>query len=219
MRYRNSQHREEDAKEIRSEALSLLAHSPRRIKTRSKLTEERARVICEHLAAGGKLKAACALAGIDGATYAKWMREGSRVQEAAIRSKDYDLESFTEEQRRCAAFVPAVSNARAQAEEWAISVLRAATDPLVDEKTGRVVRHGDWRSAAFLLERGQPKEWGPKAEVSHSGEVVERRRIVIERREGARARIEGQGDEGRSSGADIGSSDDAPQLETGEKGS
>lgn len=99
-----------------------------------KLTEELARRILEALRVGNSLEVAAHHAGISRSTLQRWLSLG-REEEAEPRYR-----SFAEQVRR----------ARADAEYYAVAVLRRAMSE-------------DWRAALAYLERAHPRRWARRA--------------------------------------------------------
>ena len=99
------------------------------------------KAILDALAAGSSVRAACEAAGIGTTTFYRWCSEGEG---------DSAPEHFR-------AFRDGATRARAQARVvYAAIIRRAAND-------------GDWRAAAWYLERSEPEEWAPKQKLEHSG--------------------------------------------------
>jgi len=148
-----------------------------------KLTSEASAIICGHLEHGGTIEAACRLAGVSVASVGSWQSQAATAARAVEAGADPD--ELPDMAQRCLSFLGAVGRARARAEAWALKELRRACTDVEDTRGN--LRRGDWRAAAFVLERSNPLRWGPKAVVAHVGEAASpRRRVIIERREGAR---------------------------------
>ena len=172
----------ERASQIRAEVLAVAVEGVEAPRTGRplKLTPLVEQTICRHLELGGTVEAACRLADVAVSSFWSWQATAARAVQLVEAG---DTLGATEE--RALAFLGAVSRARARAEAWALGELHRATKDVEDSRGN--LRRGDWRAAAFVLERSQPSRWGQKAEVRHVDSGGEqRRRVVIERREGAR---------------------------------
>ena len=104
-----------------------------------KLTPERSEEVCKYLRAGNYISTSCAAAGIGESTFYAWMKRGEEEKDGVYRE-----------------FVESVSRARVEAEVRNVALVqRAAT--------------GDWRAAAWFLERSLPAKYGKSTKVEHSG--------------------------------------------------
>ncbi len=97
------------------------------------LTEEKAQLICKAIRQGAYIETACAYANVPRKTFYDWMKRG-RMEDGSIFSN----------------FVEAIDEALATAQMLDLEVITKAA-------TG-----GDWRAAAWRLERRNPREWGAK---------------------------------------------------------
>ena len=99
----------------------------------TKLTRKRLDMICATLSAGGTRKAAAALAGVGETTFHDWMRRARDDDQAT----PLQLELLT-----------AVERAEATATMRAVATI----DESIDK--------GDWKAAAWWLERRRRQDWG-----------------------------------------------------------
>lgn len=110
-------------------------------------TPEVTAIICRELAEGLSIASACAAAGIDRATYHRWIARGDEGP------------PFSD-------FRDAATRARA-----------AGTRGL--ELTVRTAADGDWRAAAWMLERRAPEDWSKRTEITgRDGGPVEVRDVT-----------------------------------------
>lgn len=109
---------------------------------KTKLTPERQTKILNAIRAGAYMETAAAAAGVNKETLYAWLKRGN-VEPDSIYS----------------AFVEAVHEAQASAElRDVLTLSKAAAD-------------GDWRAAAWRLERKFPKRWGLTTKTEHSGTI------------------------------------------------
>lgn len=110
------------------------------------------------LATGATRKACAIYAGISESSFYAYMERGEADQQAGIQS------DYTE-------FLEMVTRAEARAEVTATIAIKSAMTDSVDAQ-GRTIP-GDWRAAAFFLERRNPNEWGrvDAHKIKHSGTV------------------------------------------------
>ena len=107
----------------------------------SEFSAEVERAILDALAAGASVASACEAAGVGRTTYNRWLEQGE---------PEDGPEHFRD-------FRDATTRARAQARvAYAAVIRRAATD-------------GDWKAAAWALERLEPEEWALKRRLEHTG--------------------------------------------------
>jgi transposase-like protein len=99
---------------------------------RTKLTSQRMLVIQKALRAGSTRKAAAAVAGVGESTFYDWMRAGANDEGSNLARQ----------------LVVVVEAAEGEAE------LRAATT------INEAIDKGDWKAAAWWLERRRRQEWG-----------------------------------------------------------
>lgn len=129
---------------------------------RSSLTPELLDLICRALRAGSFIEPACIASGIHESTFYSWRERGEADLENGVESK-------------YAEFVEATTRARAEGEVGAVATVRragAGRAPVFDKKTGEMLDSGmpgDWRAAAWLLERGHRERWGKVHEISGPG--------------------------------------------------
>lgn len=88
------------------------------------------------LAAGNSYEVACAAAGIDYATFRRWMVRGKAQTEGKFRE-----------------FCEVITRAEAQAEAQAVAIIRKAGET-------------DWRAAMWWLERRHSERWSPHSRLS-----------------------------------------------------
>jgi predicted transcriptional regulator len=107
----------------------------------TKLTPEVAERIVNAIRAGNYAEQAARAAGISPATYYRWLKRGER--EAGGIYHD---------------FYEAVRSAEAEAEVYAVAIIRKAMGD-------------DWRAAAHYLERRHPQRWRRHETREHTGEA------------------------------------------------
>lgn len=116
--------------------------------------EETVALVTALLRNGNYVDTACTAAGLSVSAFYAWKERG-----------EADLEA--EAETVYANFAEAVARARATGEAALVQEIRQAGQ-------GNERRPGDWRAAAFVLERGFAERWGAKAQVRHSGAVSAR---------------------------------------------
>ncbi len=107
----------------------------------SEFTAEVEKAILDALAAGASVTSACEAAGVGRTTYYRWLEQGE---------PEDGPEHFRD-------FRDATTRARARARVAYSAVIR------------RAASEGDWKAAAWFLERSEPEEWGLKRRLEHSG--------------------------------------------------
>lgn len=113
----------------------------------SKLTPEAKARILEALESGMFLKHAAEAAGVSASTLHLWIQKGAGTW------KDREGGRELPPDPEFAAFAADVAAARAKAVERCLrTITKAAAE-------------GDWRAAAWFLERACPDEWGPREKV------------------------------------------------------
>jgi hypothetical protein len=121
------------------------AHGPKAGRP-TRLTRALADAIVSALERGAYRSEAAAAAGLHRGTIASWVERG-----------EADLEQ--EQRTEFADFAVAATRAEAQAELAALNEVR------------REGSFGDWRAAAWFLERRHPSRWRRRDTIDHSGEV------------------------------------------------
>jgi len=108
-----------------------------------KLTDEVIETIAQAIRVGSYIESAAALAGVSKDTLYRWLRQAETVEATDLTIKLSD----------------AVKMALAQAEQRDLDVI------------DRAAQIGDWKAAAWRLERKFPTKWGSqsKVQVEHSG--------------------------------------------------
>lgn len=110
----------------------------------TKLTPLRQEAIIRLLRTGVTIETACGAAGINSGTYREWMAKGAEGREPY------------------AAFAAAATRARDEQEAYLADVIAQAAAP---SEHGP----GDWRAAAWLLERSRPTRWGRQTRTELTG--------------------------------------------------
>lgn len=101
----------------------------------SRLTPAVSKALCEATREGYTLANAAGLAGVSAATVREWIRRGEGTDDRP------GTEPY-------ATFATAMARAQAEVEAEAVACIRAAAEG------------GQWRAAAWLLERTHPERWG-----------------------------------------------------------
>jgi hypothetical protein len=137
--------REDDLPELSPELRKAIMEAKRAPTGRpSKMTIRRVRLLLAGIRTTARFKACAALAGIDYATFTRWMKEGER-EDAPLHFRMFRAE---------------VTRAREDAE--------ARLTRIVELHAPK-----DWRAAMALLEARRPKGYAPKvrANVKHEGSL------------------------------------------------
>lgn len=121
-----------------------LAHRP------TKLSEDVQHRVVVLLRQGNYAETAARFAGISPATFHGWRERGEADLDAGMRSE------FSE-------FFEATTRARAEGEATLLQQIRLAAQ-------GAGGKPGDWRAAAWILERTAPDRFGARQELKHSGD-------------------------------------------------
>lgn len=104
---------------------------------RSKLTPELQARICKYIEEGYTIEQSCALSGIGVSTYYRWLEKGRKHKKG--KYQEFWEATQTSEQI-------------AEAKILQTILQTAKSDPLKNIK-------GDWKAAAWYLERRKPKRW------------------------------------------------------------
>ena len=115
------------------------------------LTPELQRIIVEALKTGNTRTGAAQLAGINIATFYRWLERG---EQDAQHQRPSPYREFRE----------AVARAEAQARQHLLERVLAHAEDRIDPTTNKLLR-GDWRAAAWLLERRWPDEFGERQRI------------------------------------------------------
>lgn len=106
---------------------------------RTSLTPAVSKALCDAMRTGLCLSHAAALVGISPATVREWIRRGEGTDDRP------DAEPF-------ATFATAMRKARADGDVAMVAVINSAAED------------GQWRAAAWMLERRNPQQWGRGAQ-------------------------------------------------------
>lgn len=126
----------------------------------TKLTQELIKQVCEGLLRGSYIETAFEWAGVPKETYYHWMRQG-RARPKSIYGK----------------LLHSASKAMAESEMYRLTLInRAATGSKAvygqDEEGNRILLEPaikpDWKAAAWITERRNPKMWGPRQTIEHA---------------------------------------------------
>jgi hypothetical protein len=109
--------------------------------------------LSRRIASGLSSSAACREVGLDPNTFFQWKARGKWKPDSI-----YGL------------FLTVMLRAEGERESKLLKQIRDAADPYVS-RDGKHDRPGDWRAAAWLLERMHPERYGPQATVRHEGTV------------------------------------------------
>lgn len=132
----------------------------------SKLGEAQPKIV-EALELGNAREGAAAYAGINAATFYRWMETG-----------EADIEQDRQTEQR--EFREAVIRAEGVAEHTLIAEIRRAASGWVNPNT-RQREGADWRAGSWLLERRHPNRWGRREKIEHSGRVDSHRTVDLRR--------------------------------------
>lgn len=125
----------------------------------TRLTPSVEKKVIKALKDGNYIETAAALAGISKSSIYEWLKRGAREIQ---RLEDNPRARLKKEEEPFVRFSDAVEKAQAMAEARDLSLIGQAAE-------------GDWKAAAWRLERKFPDKWGRKdrlaAELEHSGDV------------------------------------------------
>lgn len=124
--------------------------------TCGKLTPTLVDAICGSIAKGNYAATACAGVGLNRRTYYRWLQLGHEKPDGP----------YGEFERR-------VRLAEAEREENLVEMIADAAKGKGDEP-------GDWRAAAWMLERMLPEKYGPHATIRHEGEIAHNMQSDVE---------------------------------------
>jgi hypothetical protein len=147
---------------------------PRRAPVRpSRLDPAIQQGIVDAMRSGATFTDACRLVGVSRNTANGWITRGRAAMRSTGLAEDvldaadsWDAERVPARERPYARFTVVVADAAAFARVSLVGRIRAAAEP------SPAAPSGDWRAAAWLLERTDPAAWGPPAkrmEVSGPG--------------------------------------------------
>jgi hypothetical protein len=120
------------------------------------LTPELQKSLCDVLAAGNYIDAACGYAGIHVSTYHDWVNRGEAELERRQSAHVKEGTAQWEREQPFVDFSEACKKARAQAEVSSVARIRKAGGD------------GQWQADAWFLERSMPAKWGRRV-VEHQG--------------------------------------------------
>jgi hypothetical protein len=120
---------------------------------RTVLTDEVQVKLCELVAAGEFVHVACGLVGVSDDSVAYWLKRAAAVKAAEDVP---DTEGLSAE--RCTAFAQAFLRAKAAGAAVYIANIRRKS-----EGSDRSSNPADWKADAWILERLQPRVFGPAA--------------------------------------------------------
>lgn len=127
---------------------------------RTVLTDEVQAELCKLVASGEFVHVACGLVGISEDSVSRWLKRAAAVE----AGEDVpDTDGFPAE--RCAEFARAFLTAKAKGESGYLRAIR-----LKSEHSDRCLNPADWKADAWMLERLNPRRYGPAAQkLEHSG--------------------------------------------------
>ena len=121
-----------------------------------KIHDKRIRALLRHLAAGNSITVACALAGVHRTTYYRWLEEGrEHIEREEKRIAELITQGIPEEQIKPEPptlqmlLVEGVPEAQAKGEAELLKRNRNASKG----------PEGDWKAAAWILERTRPASY------------------------------------------------------------
>jgi len=127
---------------------------------RTVLTDEVQAKLCELVAAGEFVHTACGLVGISDESVTRWLKRAA-AHDAGEEVPDTDGLPAA----RCVEFARAFLTAKSTGEAGYVQAIR-----IKSESTERAYNPADWKADAWILERLNPRKYGPAAQkLEHSG--------------------------------------------------
>lgn len=128
---------------------------------RTVLTDEVQEKLCELVAAGEFVHVACGLVGISEDSVARWLKRAAAHDAGEALPETADALPGA----RCAAFARSFLKAKAAGEAVYLDRIREKA-----ERSDRKFNPADWKADAWILERLNPRKFGPAAhKLEHSG--------------------------------------------------
>jgi hypothetical protein len=160
---------------------------------KSKLTPELIEKISQLIQLGNYVKVACAACGISETTYFNWVRDAQRLIEQYGDDPDKWPDELPEHDARLLQFLLSVERADAEAEAYAVGMMRQA-----------MPKH--WQAAATWLERRHSSRWRRRAQVDVDvidDESMNAEREALENPDAVRAMHEALRQEALTAGDDV----------------
>jgi hypothetical protein len=129
----------------------------------TKLTPDVARRVCDLIRGGNYPETAAKACGVSRQTLLAWMKEGADIRQ---RVGDDGIPKLVAHRRALAQFSVDMERAFSEAEARDVLLIGRAAQ-------GDGKRAGDWRAAAFLLERRNRERWSPHTETTATVTTVD----------------------------------------------
>lgn len=136
----------------------------------TKLTPETIKAVVVPIRAGNYLETAAAFAGVSKRTLHGWMKDARTIY-AELEKGTKKLSKLSAKDKLLVEFLHAVEVALAESEVRDLSTIGNAATGAQTIEDGKVVsqKPGDWRAAAWRLERKFPKKFGLVQRQEHTG--------------------------------------------------
>ena len=131
--------------------------------------------IIKYIESGATNEDAAAMAGICESTFYRWLSDDEDNPLNEEEKSEFSESMHRAEARRRTVLANRIIKATED------GYLKDVDGKIVKDKNGQaiVVKRGEWRAAAFYLERTAPETYAKKSEIKHSGDL--RGRIIVEK--------------------------------------